>query len=107
MPPIAFVTPVVLVILSREIFARDQAEVVPILRLLIDVVASVDVPVTAKNPVVVELVVVKFVRIEVTALKIFAKKFDEVAFVVDEFVEKKLVVVAEVKSDVEAARVPA
>lgn len=65
------------------------------------VVASVEVPVTAKNPVVVLLVVVKFVMKEVTALRSVAKKLEEVALVLERLVivplvEKRFVAVTPV-----------
>ena len=57
------------------------------------VVASVEVPVTTNCPVVVELTVVRLVMNAVTMLTRFAKKFVDVALVVEAFVAKKLVVV--------------
>jgi hypothetical protein len=55
------------------------------------VVARVEVPVTTKVLVVVELVVVRLVMKEVTALNIEANRLVDVEFVEDEFVVKKLV----------------
>jgi hypothetical protein len=68
------------------------------------VVASVEVPVTTKVLVVVLFVVVKLVMNAVKALKRDAKKLDEVAFVVDAFVEKKFVAVALVEKKLVAVR---
>jgi hypothetical protein len=76
--------------------------IVPVaaVRLAIVVVANVEVPVTTNVLVVVLFVVVRLVMNAVTALRIFEKKLDEVAFVVDAFVEKKLVAVAFPRTDV-------
>ena len=56
------------------------------------VVASVEVPVTVKNPVVVALTVVKFVKAAVIAFKNVAKKLVLVAFVVELLTAEKLFV---------------
>ena len=62
------------------------------LALLIVVVASVEVPVTTKVFVVVELVTVKSSINPVSAWKKLAKRLDEVALVVEAYKAKKLVV---------------
>jgi hypothetical protein len=57
------------------------------------VVARVEVPVTAKKSVVVAFAVERLVMIVVKALRRDAKRLDDVAFVVDALVAKRLVVV--------------
>ena len=78
--------------LVAEAFWSDVSPVAVSLEIV--VVARVEVPVTTKVLVVVLFVVVRLVKNAVSAVKILAKRLDDVAFVVDALVAKKLVAVA-------------
>jgi hypothetical protein len=91
-PSVVF--PVTSKIPDTERLVVDALVIVP---LVIVVVARLTVPVAVNVPatrlVVVALVAVRLVKNAVTPFKIDAKRLDEVLFVVDAFVAKKLVVV--------------